>query len=159
MNKLFASSLRRKILLGFIIVILIMLGITFWGIYNFYRINQSFKLTISQNYSSIIAADNMTKSVDEQLNALILSFNGDILYGRALFEKAQIDFLYWYQKARESAFTKQEKVILDSLQIDNRRFIQNVYGGFTYALKKNPKQLPSSHIGVLRTFTLYRFSK
>ncbi|HEX2982104.1 MAG TPA: ATP-binding protein [Ignavibacteriales bacterium] len=127
MNKLFASSLRRKILLGFIIVILIMLGITFWGIYNFYRINQSFKLTITQNYSTIIAADNMTKSVDEQLNALILSFNGDILYGRALFEKAQIDFLYWYQKARESAFTMQEKVILDSLQIDNRRFIQNVY--------------------------------
>lgn len=146
MKSLFASSLRRKILLGFIIVILIMLGITFWGIYNFYRINQSFRLTISQNYSSIVAADNMAKSVDEQMNAVILTFSGDVLYGRSLFEKTQIDFQFWYNEARHFAFTEEERYILDSLQIENKNFVNNIYNNINFtSLEKEQTNFDNIH--------------
>lgn len=115
MLRFFANTLRGKILFGFIIILTIMIFVTFWSIYNFYRLNESIKQTIYENYASIVALDNMDKAMDEQLNAIIIIFHGNALNGTINFEDAKQDFYYWNNKAREFAFTENAKVILDTL--------------------------------------------
>jgi len=126
MLKIYTSSLRSKILLGFTVILLIMFFAALWSIYNFYLLNESIKTTMQENYSSITAADNMSKSLDEQLEAVILLINDDFEYGTKLYQQSKEDFYFWYAKARESAFTEKEKRILDSLNADYSYFLKSV---------------------------------
>lgn len=128
MFKFLKGNLRLKIMTGFLIVVAIMFVVTFWSVYNFYRLNESIKLTMSENYSSIIAAENMNRALDEQLHAIVIIFNEDPAKGRSLFEESKNQFYYWYQKARESAFTDEEKILLDNVNSDFDKFQITVFG-------------------------------
>ena len=127
MYKWLNSTLRNKILFGFFTVLLIMVIITIFGVYNFYRINISLKRTIAQNHSSIVAADNMGKAIDKQILAINLFYGDDLIKGDSLFKEAKNEFGYWYLKAKETAFTKKEKVLLDSLNSDYIEFLKKTY--------------------------------
>ena len=99
MLKLYTTSLRSKILLGFTVILLIMFFATLWSIYNFYRLNEQIKITMQQNYTSIIAADNMERALDEQLQSIVIMYNQNFEVGEKLFEKTKQDFYYWYDHA------------------------------------------------------------
>jgi signal transduction histidine kinase len=126
MLKFYTTSLRSKILLGFTIILLIMFFAALWSVYNFYLLNESIKSTMQQNYASITAADNMAKSLDEQLQAFIIIFNQDYERGDLLFTRSRDDFFYWYEKSREAVATNEEKDILDSLNTGYNNFITSV---------------------------------
>ncbi|HPN37706.1 MAG TPA: ATP-binding protein [Melioribacteraceae bacterium] len=127
MIKWLNSTLRNKILFGFFTVLLIMVIITLFGVYNFYIINQSLKRTIAQNHSSIVAADNMGKAIDKQILAINLFYGDDLIKGDSLFKEAKTEFVYWYLKAKETAFTSKEKILLDSLNSDYIEFLKKTY--------------------------------
>jgi len=133
MIKLYTSSLRIKILLGFTVILLIMFVAALWSIYNFYRLNESINLTMQENYTSIIAADNIGKALDDQLQALTVMFNQNFESGEKLFEKSKEDFFYWYDKARKSAYTQTEKNILDSLSNEYDNFLK-YYNNLDYKI-------------------------
>jgi len=97
-----------------------------WSVYNFYLLNESIKSTMQQNYASITAADNMAKSLDEQLQAFIIIFNQDYERGDLLFTRSRDDFFYWYEKSREAVATNEERDILDSLNTGYNNFITSV---------------------------------
>ncbi len=143
MIKLYTSSLRSKILLGFAIILLIMFFASLWSIYNFYLLNESIKSTMQQNYTSITAADNMSKSLDDQLEALILFFNQDFEYGEKLYQKSKEDFFFWYGKARQSAFTEREKSILDSLNAEYNYFLKSFGNIPDIKHSRFPGEIPS----------------
>lgn len=134
MIKLYTSSLRTKILLGFTVILLIMFLAALWSIYNFYRLNESINLTMQENYTSIIAADNIGKALDDQLQALTVMFNQNFESGEKLFEKSKEDFFYWYDKARKSAYTQTEKNILDSLSNEYDNFLKYLYNNIDYRI-------------------------
>ncbi len=110
------TTLRAKILTGYIVVILIMICVMIWSLYNFNRLNESFRVLISQNYSSIVAADNMVRELDNQVTGLFLIFSRENpAKGNAQFQKAKEDFFSWFAKARVAASSPDEIAILDSL--------------------------------------------
>ncbi len=126
MKSLF-NSLRSKILTGYFVVIFIMIFVMFWSLYNFNQLNESFKSIIVQNYSSIVAADNMVKELDNQLNGLYLIINEkEIDEGNKIFDDSKQNFFYWFGKARQSAYTKQEIVLLDSMNDKYTTFLDQV---------------------------------
>lgn len=121
------TTLRAKILTGYIIVILIMICVMIWSLYNFNRLNESFRALIVQNYSSIVATDNMVRTLDTQINGLFLIFNGENPEkGYKTFETAKQDFYFWFEKARQAASTPDEIAILDSLNNQYRIFITEI---------------------------------
>jgi two-component system, NtrC family, sensor histidine kinase KinB len=121
------TTLRAKILTGYIIVILIMICVMIWSLYNFNRLNESFRALIVQNYSSIVATDNMVRTLDSQINGLFMIFNReDPDKGYKKFETAKQDFYYWFEKAHQAASTPEEISILDSLNNQYRIFITEV---------------------------------
>ena len=134
MLKLYTTSLRSKILLGFTVILLIVFFATLWSIYNFYRLNEQIKLTMEENYSSILAADNIGRALDDQLQALIIMFNQDFEMGDKLFQKSKEDFYFWYKKARESAYTVEERNVLDSLNVEYDSFINDFYNNIDYKI-------------------------
>ena len=135
MLKLYTTSLRSKILLGFTVILLIMFFATLWSIYNFYRLNEQIKITMQQNYISIIAADNMGRALDEQLQSIVIMYNQNFEMGEKLFEKTKQDFYYWYDRARESVPTSEEKDIkniLDQLNSEYQRFVKDITDNIDY---------------------------
>ena len=121
------NSLRSKILAGYFIVIFIMIFVMFWSLYNFNQLNESFKSIIVQNYSSIVAADNMVKELDNQLNGLYLIINeNEFNSGSRLFEESKQNFFYWFDQARQTAYTRQEVVILDSMNDKYTSFLEKL---------------------------------
>lgn len=135
MLKLYTTSLRSKILLGFTVILLIMFFATLWSIYNFYRLNEQIKITMQQNYTSIIAADNMGRALDEQLQSIVIMYNQNFEVGEKLFEKTKQDFYYWYDRARESVPASEEKDIkniLDELNSEYQRFVKDISDNIDY---------------------------
>lgn len=122
--------LRNKILIGFFAVIAIMIIITVVGINNFNRVNRSLQKTMHQNHSSIEAADNMQKAIDKQIIAINLFYGSDLtVKSDSLFTKAKNEFGFWYIKAKESAYTLEEKILLDSLYFNYTNFLSKTYSG------------------------------
>ncbi|KAF0151006.1 MAG: multi-sensor signal transduction histidine kinase [Ignavibacteria bacterium] len=115
MINLFTTTLRSKILLGFTVILLIMFLATLWSIYNFYRFNEYIKQTMQENYSVIIYSDNMGKTLDEQVEAVIIMFNQDFARGDSLFTLSTREFFYWHLKARDLNLSSEEKKILDEM--------------------------------------------
>jgi two-component system, NtrC family, sensor histidine kinase KinB len=132
MIKLYTTSLRSKILLGFMVILLIMFFATLWSIYNFYRLNESIKLTMQENYTSIIAADNMGKALDEQLQAIVIMYNQNLEAGERLFEKNKFEFWSWHDQARVASSTEKERNILDTLNSMYQSFTKDVYDNIDY---------------------------
>jgi signal transduction histidine kinase len=122
MLNLYTTSLRDKILLGFTVILLIMFLATLWSIFNFYRFNETIKKTMQDNYSVIIAVDNMGKTLDEQVQSVIVMFNQDFQKGDSLFTKSEVDFFYWHQRTRDLVTSAEEKKILDIMQVDLNHF-------------------------------------
>ncbi|MFH1040494.1 MAG: ATP-binding protein [bacterium] len=120
-------TLKKKILFGFFIVIVIMFIITLWGTYNFYRINLSLKQTIAEKHAGIVAADNMGKAIDKQIMAIGWIYSSDTVNGEILFTEAINDFTYWYNRARKTAFTDRERILLDSLNMNYQEFVETLY--------------------------------
>ena len=121
------TTLRAKILTGYIVVILIMIAVMIWSLYNFNRLNESFRAIIVGNYSSIVAADNMVRSLDNQINGLFLIFSKDNPKdGIRIFENAKQDFFFWYEKATQSAYAPTETAILDSMNTQYRVFLSEI---------------------------------
>lgn len=77
---------------------------------------------MQDNYSVIIAADNMSRSLDDQVQSVIIMFNQDFQKGDSLFTKSEVDFFYWHQKARELVKLDEEKQILDSIMTNLKKF-------------------------------------
>ncbi len=129
------TTLRAKILAGYIVVILIMICVMIWSLYNFNRLNESYRAIIVQNYSSIVATDNMVRSLDNQINGLFMIFNGENpQQGYNNFEKAKNEFFGWYDNARDAASTKTEISILDSLNDQYRLFRTEINYLISYPL-------------------------
>jgi signal transduction histidine kinase len=130
------TTLRSKILTGYIVVILIMICVMIWSLYNFNRLNESFRALIVQNYSSIVATDNMVRALDNQINGVFSIFNGENPdNGYKQFETSKQDFYAWFGKARIAATTPDEISILDSLNDQYSIFITEI--NYLIAFPKN----------------------
>ncbi len=134
MIKLYTTTLRSKILLGFMVILMIMFFAALWSIYNFYRLNESIKLTMQDNYTSIIAADNMGKSLDEQLQGIVIMYNQSFETGYNLFEKSKLDFYFWSNSAGTATSTENEKKIIDTLNVEYQKFIKDVNDNIDYSI-------------------------
>ncbi|MBA4406252.1 hypothetical protein C0389_03160 [bacterium] len=140
MINLYTTSLRSKILLGFTVILFIMFFATLWSIYNFYYLNEAIKKTMQENYSSLIAADNMGRALDEQLQAIVVMYNKSFELGESQFQKNREDFYFWYGSARASVFTKKEKDILDSLNIEYGNFLKDISDNIDYTIYRAEKR-------------------
>lgn len=115
-------SIRAKIIWTFIVLVLLNMGASFWAIYNFYSLGTTVATMLRENYQSVLATENMVKSLERQDNALAAATEGnDLSVGREFFENKEL-FYYWHEQAVRTASTESQVPILDSIQSEYRLY-------------------------------------
>ena len=124
--KIFSPTLRGRILTGFAIIVMIMLLVTFYSVYNFWRFNESIKSTLQTSYESIILVEEMSKSLDEHQYCLVNLFNKRIKAQGVVFDSLRLNFTNLF----DQDFAKQEilesKLKYDALRFKYKYFTENV---------------------------------
>ena len=94
---------------------------------------------MQENYTSLIAADNMGRALDEQLQAIVVMYNYNFEKGERQFQKNRDDFYFWYESV-VSVFTKIEKDIIDSLNIEYQQFLKDINDNIDYNIYRAEKR-------------------
>jgi PAS domain S-box-containing protein len=117
------TSIRAKIVWTFAILVLLNLGASFWSIYNFYALGTTVTTMLRENYQSVLAAENMVKSLERQDNALLVSTEledptvaGDVNENRDYF-------FHWYNEAVRSVSLPAQEPLRDSIQATYQRYV------------------------------------
>ena len=126
------KSIRARIVWTFAVLVLLNLAATYWSIFNFYSIATSVSTIIRDNYLSVLAAENMMKSLERQDNALLVASEGEpaspeasLTDNRDLFLKWTENrdlFFYWYDQAVRSVALPEQEPFRDSIQSSYRQY-------------------------------------
>jgi two-component system, NtrC family, sensor histidine kinase KinB len=127
------KSIRARIVWTFAVLVLLNLAATYWSIYNFYAIATSVTSIIQENYLSVLAAENMMKSLERQDNALLVASEGEpaetggsLTETRDLFLKWTENrdlFFYWYDQGVRSGALPEQMPLRDSIQATYRQYV------------------------------------
>lgn len=89
-------SLRRKLLAGFGLLLLLTALIVAWSILSIERLGSASNAILRENYRSILAMDEMRNALDLQDRAALIALLGRVGDGRAEYAAQTAPFYEWY---------------------------------------------------------------
>lgn len=110
------KSLRFRIGISYIALVLITVGISVFAIYHFSELGRSVGQILRENYGSVLAAENMVKSLERQENAQLSMQVGDFAGARDEFFMSRDAFYRWYGEALAGIALPEEPAILDRIE-------------------------------------------
>src|SRR6056297_661827 len=109
------KSLRSTIFLGYLLVILILVVVTIWSIYNFTSLSDAINNIMVENYQSIKASESMIESLERQDSGILMILNDRREEGRNTFKKNEQDFYRWLTRAEDNITIDGEEKIIASI--------------------------------------------
>lgn len=109
-------SLKRKILLGYSLVLGLVVMVSVWAVLNLYRLGNASEAILQENYRSILAAENMINALERQDSALLLLLLGFDAEARQQFRANELDFLQWLSRAKDNITLADEPQTLTTLE-------------------------------------------
>lgn len=109
-------NLSRKLLLGFMIPVVMLLGSGIWSFARFHSLSDRVQNMLHENDRSIRAANTMTIALERMDSASLLRLTGDDERARAIQSDADSLFLGALRVASGNATIEGEVMLLDSLQ-------------------------------------------
>jgi PAS domain S-box-containing protein len=116
------KSIRAKIIWTFSALVVLNLAAGFWSIFNFYALGTTVAKILKENYQSVLAAENMVKSLERQDNALLAAAEGEDVSGTGGFAENKQLFFFWYDKAYESVSLPSQQILRDSILVEYRQY-------------------------------------
>ncbi len=116
------KTIRAKIVLTFSVLVTLNLAAGFWSIYNFYTMGNTVARILNENYNSVLAAENMVKSLLRQDNALLAASEGEDASVGGGFEENKELFYYWYDQAVRRMALPDQEPLRDSIQTTYRYY-------------------------------------
>ncbi len=126
------KTIRSKIVWTFTCLVLLNLASGFWSIYNFYYLGTTVTSSLHDNYRSVLAAENMVKSLVRADKALLdaseyepstgsgqLNTNKDLFVG---FTDNRDLFYYWFDQAVRSVSLPSQEPLGDSIRTAYRQY-------------------------------------
>ncbi|MFA6472893.1 MAG: ATP-binding protein [Candidatus Latescibacterota bacterium] len=111
-------SLRKKILLGYGLILLLLLVVFIWALSELQSLGEAGDAILKKNYRSIIAAETMIDALGMQNNAFLLVTQGSEQAGIQDFNRNESVFLQWLSRAKDNITEKGEKELIQ--QIDEK---------------------------------------
>ena len=109
-------TLKKKILTGYGVAFLLMGLVVVWAIANLVSLGQATNAILSENYKSILAAENMLDALERQDSALLLALLGDKEAGTAQFRNKEADFIAWLARANDNITIDGETELIDAIK-------------------------------------------
>ncbi|EHO40352.1 putative PAS/PAC sensor protein [Caldithrix abyssi DSM 13497] len=134
------KSLRYKIGLGYLFIILANIVMVVFVIYHIRQLSQPITQILSEKYRNVNAAENMKLALAQQeaaqFSMIEEGFDSTLYYN---FNTYKNEFLNWHQRAIEGVALPEEPEILDSLMFAFRHYLADsdslqkmLHGGFSY---------------------------
>jgi len=111
-------TLKRKILLGYGVAFILMGLVIAWAITNLVSLGRATDAILSENYRSILAAENMVDALERQDSGILLMFLGEAETGIAQFRENEAVFLGWLARAKDNITIPGEAELLQSIEAD-----------------------------------------
>jgi two-component system, NtrC family, sensor histidine kinase KinB len=108
------GSLKQKLAFSYGLLIIIILAISLWGVYHFVRLGRAIDVILVNNYTSILAAENMKEALERQDSSALFSITGHIDKARQQFAENAGKFSREFAVA-EANITEdgEEKIVAD----------------------------------------------
>jgi two-component system, NtrC family, sensor histidine kinase KinB len=113
--QIFKGNLRNKILSGFLLSLVLTLIVLITSYLNLRHLGKATAAILQRNYNSILAAQKMIDSIDQQNNSLLFYVTGNHTVGYGSFIRNQRDFEEWYSHATANITEKGEKETINNL--------------------------------------------
>lgn len=151
-----AWTLRKKILFGYGLFLVLIVAVIVLAIVDLLRLGRASDAILSENYKSILAAENMIDSIERQDSAMLLLLLGYEEEGVGQFGKYESYFLQWLSRAKDNITIEGEAQIIDSIDKDYALYLS--YFSELRALHQNSARNGTSfyHETVLPTFKAVR---
>ncbi len=143
------KSLRYKIGAGYFVLILIIVGISLYATYDFFRLRTLVTQLLEKNSPGVRAATSLIMSLAEQETSQIsmITHFDSLTLGRYRMQRDR--FLQFYQMASESSSQPQEFAILDSLIQIYKVYLATSDEYFLLAKNKDAQAANFHHMHIL----------
>ncbi len=111
----FFRSLRFKVGVGYVFLVVINVLLTAWAIYNFIGLTQSTNILLTENFPKMISLENMARSVERHENALSLVLTQDLANAKLRFNEAKYEFYRNFQIAGKDSAHPDLALILSDI--------------------------------------------
>jgi len=111
-------TLKKKILIGYGVAFALMGLVVVWAITNLVSLGKATDAILSENYRSILAAENMVDALERQDSGMLLMFLGDMGKGITQFRENEAVFLEWLARAKDNITIQGETELVQSIEAD-----------------------------------------
>ena len=108
-------SLRSQLILSHLFLVLLMVFVMSGASVTFFTITQSVNRVLQGNFRTVLAAQEMNASLQEQETAFALLANGDLPEARATYERATKVFESAFKTARQTATTQDQRASVEEI--------------------------------------------
>jgi two-component system, NtrC family, sensor histidine kinase KinB len=111
-------SLRKKILLGYGLILLLLLIVFVWSLSELQSLGVASDAILKKNYRSILAAEKMIDALGRQNNAFLTVTQENEQAGLQEFNKNESVFLQWLGRAKDNITEKGEEQIVRQIDTE-----------------------------------------
>ncbi len=109
-------TLKKKILIGHGVAFALMGLVVAWAITNLVSLGKATDAILSENYRSILAAENMVDALERQDSGMLLMLLGDAEIGIAQFRENEAVFMEWLARAKDNITIRGEAEFVQSIE-------------------------------------------
>ena len=120
-------NLKTKILVGYLLVVIILIGVASWSIYNFMTLNDAINDIMVENYRSVIAAEGMMEALERQDSAELIFVFGQKEKALEIFQRNQMEFMKHLSRAEDNITIEGEKEIIDDINKKYQQYLDRFY--------------------------------
>jgi len=117
-------TLKKKILIGYGVAFALMGLVVVWAVTNLVSLGKATDAILSENYRSILAAENMVDALERQDSGMLLMFLGETEKGIAQFRGYEAVFLEWLARAKDNITIRGEAELVQSIEGDYSTYRQ-----------------------------------
>jgi two-component system, NtrC family, sensor histidine kinase KinB len=150
-------TLKKKIWIGYGVVFALMGLVVAWAVMNLVSLGKATDAILSENYRSILAAENMVDSLERQDSGILLMLLSDAEKGITQFRENEAVFLEWLARAKDNITIIGEAELVRSIEEDYANFRRR-FSSLTDMrhTAKSPVQTSSYHETVYPLFSRVR---
>ncbi|MBN2600932.1 MAG: HAMP domain-containing protein [Candidatus Marinimicrobia bacterium] len=149
-------SLQKKILGGYSLVLILLIAVLTWAFINLNELGKASDAILSENYKSILAAENMIDAIERQDSAILLIMTGYQQEGNAQFQQNISHFLQWFARANDNITIAGESIIIAEIDSGYNQYLSRFSELNNLFSLKNPEAPEFYHETVLPLFSNVR---
>ncbi len=111
-------TLKKKILIGYGVAFALLGLVIAWAVANLILLGKATDAILSENYRSILAAENMVDVLERQDSGMLLMFLGETERGITQFRENEAVFLEWLARAKDNITIQGEAQLVQTIETD-----------------------------------------